>query len=652
MQFGLDQDPDEVTRQLTDLVARAPVDEVMLFYFAEEYNDGHEPLTRVRQWIEHSRPFRQALRDAGVAVSLNPWHTLLHFDRHRVLKPEQPWQLMVDPRGRVASAQVCPLCSKWREYYAQQMALYATEGFRVVWVDDDFRFHNHAPLEWGGCFCPLHVAEFNRRAGTSASRDEIVANCTAPGQPHPWREIWLDMWDDTQLKLIAQWREILAAGGTRLGLMSSTPEMHAAEGRRWDKWWAALGGDASPVHRPHFCSYGQTLGRSITTFIATLDQNRQLQPTDIESGPEIDSGPYGPWNKPYRETAAQMALAHVMGATNLNISLFDFMGNRMADEPERVRFLSEWRPVCDWLADAFGMSLRSVGVGVPWSQDVGRTIRTNGSGRWSSLVCPTRGWAQWLLAAGVATSMRSSEHVNALAGDVAWAFSDAQIQQWLTGGLLLDGHAAHILIQRGFGERIGFTAGRLITQADALYSIERCTEADFALRPGAMISVNYHAPSAMFQGQPVAEATVASVLLDPTCRVVGHGLTVFENPLGGRVAVVPWDANIEPKMFTQRAAQLRATLRFLERGSHCGSVEGGAWLVPQFLTDGTTWRGVVWNGSADECRQFALQLPSDMPAPRSLVQVDAHGERTNARLDGSRVMLDHPLYEWEFVVLL
>ncbi len=48
-----------------------------------------------------------------------------------------------------------------------------------------------------------------------------------------------------------------------------------------------------------------------------------------------------------------MALAHVLGASGLNLSLYDFMGNDPDDEPQRAAFLRRWRPVCDRLADLF-----------------------------------------------------------------------------------------------------------------------------------------------------------------------------------------------------------------------------------------------------------------------------------------------------------
>jgi hypothetical protein len=56
MQFGPHEDPEEIKKQLHDLVKQALVDEIMFFYFAEEQNDGHDTPERVRQWIERSRP--------------------------------------------------------------------------------------------------------------------------------------------------------------------------------------------------------------------------------------------------------------------------------------------------------------------------------------------------------------------------------------------------------------------------------------------------------------------------------------------------------------------------------------------------------------------------------------------------------------------
>ncbi len=652
MQFGPHEDPVEITRELERLAREACVDEFMFFYFGEEQNDGHETLEQLRQWIEKSRPYREAVKRAGKHVSLNPWHTVLHTDRGRKLKPGQDWQKMVDPVGRQATAVVCYLDPDWQQYYFETLRMYAAEGFRVVWIDDDIRFHNHAPLEWGGCFCPLHVAEFNRRMGTRASREEIVRACLQPGEPHPWRAAWLDMWQETILVFLTRCREILAAGGTQMGLMSSSMEAHGAEGRRWADWWRAFSGEKPPVHRPHFWTYSDAPGQMLIHGIAALDQNRSIQPAQLETGPEIENFPYGRWNKSFRQTFAQLAVAHILGSTNLNISLYDFMGNRPEDEPERAVFLHDARGSLDWLADTFPLSLKSVGVGVPWAEEMGRRVHTQAGRSWFELQTPSRGWAYWLGTAGIAFSAHEKEGLNAIAGPLAWGFGDETLLRLLSGGLLLDGEAARILCERGLGEYIGVKRWRSITQEDVLYSIESCRDPRFALRAGAQISLNGKPHSErLFQADLAGGVEVISELFDPRQRPVGHGAFLTKNVLGGSTAVVPWNATAEPMMDVHRAMQIRRIVQQLAYGQPVGWVEGGAWLVPQFLSDGAAWRGAVWNAGPDEVEEFSLHLPAGMPPISEAWQLTWRGRRTAARVEGERIRLSNPLNQWELVVV-
>ena len=137
----------------------------------------------------------------------------------------------------------------------------------------------------------------------------------------------------------------------------------------------------------------------------------------------------------------------------------------------------------------------------------------------------------------------------------------------------------------------------------------------------------------------------------PRQNVVGHGLVLFENELGGRVAVVPWQVDAGWSLTTYRATQLTRTLDWLDPQRTHGRVEGGAWLVPQFLTDGTRFRGVVWNASSDALIQMTVHRPPTFPEFRRAVQVDARGALNEAVVAAGVVHLAKPMMQWEFVVL-
>jgi len=653
MQFRPDDDANVLIRETLELCRRGQIDEVMFFAFAEEQNDGHDSLERIRHWMDAIRPCKQALKAKGVEVSLNPWHSILHTDRGRRFKPDQTWQPLMDWRGRAASAMVCPLDPDWRVYYASAMRLFAAERFRVIWIDDDIRYHNHAPLDWGGCWCPLHIAEFNRRACVQASREDIVGRILKPGEPHPWRAVWLDMWDDLHIQLIDSWRVIVELEGSRLGLMSSSVEAHAMEGRNWDKWWDALSGARPPVHRPHFWGYSEAQGPMLVYGISQLQQHHALRRSHMESAPEIECFPYGPWNKSFRHTFAQMALAQIFGAHRLAISLFDFMGNLPSDEPERAEFLARVKPALSWLGEQFSSEWAPYGVGIPWDPDLSRRVQTTAADNWRALEVTTRGWEQWLGPFGVAFQKRPHSAVNALAGNMAAAYDDDTLRQFLSSGLLLDGPAAATLIARGCGELIGLSDPRIVSQDDLLYSAEESLDAEFGLRPGAQMSLNAEKPYAerLLQARLLPGARNASVLRDPVQRALGHGAVLFENALGGRVAIMPWDANAGTNLCTQRQAQIIKVLRWLARDARVASVEGGAWLVAQFFSAGSRWRGVVWNASPDVVRRIRIMPPPGMDSISNAMLCSADGVWSPVPVLDNIIDLPTAMHQWEFLIL-
>jgi hypothetical protein len=286
---------------------------------------------------------------------------------------------------------------------------------------------------------------------------------------------------------------------------------------------------------------------------------------------------------------------------------------------------------------------------------MGRTIRTGHGESWFELHCPSRGWAYWLGAAGVAFSAHAQARVNALAGPLVWSFDDATLKRWLAAGLLLDGVAAAILVERGLGEWIGVHACRWITQDDALYSQEECWDAAFSLRVGGQISVNARRHTQrLLQVEPASAVRFISDLRGPTQQVVGRGAFVTENTLGGRVAVVPWDASVDttPMMDVHRATQIRRIIAWLADSEPVGWVEGGPWLAPQFLRFGATWRGAIWNASPDEVSTIHAHLPAGMPPITAAWHLTPAGERLAARIDRDTIHLARPMHEWELMVVV
>ena len=136
---------------------RDRVDDVAVFANVEELNVGHMSFEQQDVYLSMMKRIRDLLAPRGIRFSVNQWHSVMHADLGKRLSAEQRFRPMVDANGRAADLCVCPLCGEWQQYISELYARYASLEPSIVWVEDDFRLHNHDPLNWGGCFCDEHM---------------------------------------------------------------------------------------------------------------------------------------------------------------------------------------------------------------------------------------------------------------------------------------------------------------------------------------------------------------------------------------------------------------------------------------------------------------------------------------------------------------
>ena len=230
---------------------------VILIFNGEEHNVGHIKDEELSLWIDVMKKAKEQFNEVGISVSLNPWMELGHLDRGRKLQEGQHFQTMVDKNGKVSELVACPLDTNWKEYYLHQVETYVKEiKPEVLWIEDDFRLHNHPPLDWGGCFCPLHMQEFAKRIGKEETREEFVANLSK-GEPSIERKAWLDFSFECMDGLAKEIAQTVKRANpyTHIGLMSSTPFQHAMEARNWSKLHSDLSPDGIKIDRIHLPAY-------------------------------------------------------------------------------------------------------------------------------------------------------------------------------------------------------------------------------------------------------------------------------------------------------------------------------------------------------------------------------------------------------------
>lgn len=600
-------DIEERAQALARFCREHDIEEAVLFAAGEDWNNGLLTEAEIEEWHHALRVCRDALQAQGVVASLNPWYTVLHTDRGRGMPSDRHFTPMVSPTGVQAKAVASFACPNWKEHITHLYGRWAELGFRVVWIEDDFRYHNHAPLDWGGDFSGAMLGRFAAKVGRDVSREEVVSAILQPGTPHPWRALWLQTWQEAHLEAASAIRDavVAASPATLVGMMTSHPSNHAVEGRDWTRFFQAVANGGKVVHRPNFAGYQDAARTALARSSFVLDYQKEIRPRslDIEVTPEIENFPMTPYSKSDAVTWAHMALAQVHGAGAQMLDVFSFTVHHLADEPWVGTMLERARPGLDALADLFPPGLASRGVGVLWRPDASLHVRTAAGKSMSELWVPLTPPADLLQTLGLAVQPRPGR-VNCLWGQAAWAYSDDELRDILSGRVWLDGEATAILQQRGFGEHLPARHHHWWGREEINYSLEHPETTAAPAHENVWLSVNGFTRVAYHTLAEGAEEW--TTLRDATGKRLGAGTAVGASSLGGRVATCPWPLATEAELYTlsfhRQALAQRLIAALAGEGEAPATTVGAAYTFPIDMAGGGMRRLAVFNASFDPQR--------------------------------------------------
>jgi len=612
---------------LVQFCRRAHIDEVMFFINCEELNQGHLTHAETEEWLDVARRARPRLAKLGVRTSLNPWQTILHFDNGRHFKPSQRWTAMVDSNGRAATAQACPLCPAWRRYVVESYARYARIKPYTVWVEDDFRLHNHAPLHWGGCFCDRHLKAFAAKIGHPVRRAEFVKRMLQPGEPHPWRTIWLDLHRDLWNDLAKRIGDavVKVSPRTRIGLMSSVPAVHGAEGRDWYGLLRNLSGGNAVISRPHLPAYTEEPpGRYLWLYTMITQATQASVPPETLFYPEIDNFAVSNtrFSKSHRFVRFQMLLATGIGTRGMTLNIFDMMGNGIHANERYETVLAASKPFLD---RSVGLNLHlrdQQGVRVLFSPESSRRVHTSAGIEMTELYSRETFWAGLLSSHGIANAyaktMPSKSGIAAISGQFFRNLSAAEIESLFERhALILDGEAAATLLDMGLGHLIGARRGRWLASGTGAFAYEQvCDGRRYAGISEARMSGQGQAGD-LFAIEYHEGADIRSRIVDARGHDTAAGLTV----IGGRCAILPYGRTpVWPMshLTDVRQAQLRQVLYDIAPAANVPTcVLDAPYLAVQHFRRADGDVIIVANASLDDVP--AIELLGSVAATRGTV---------------------------------
>ena len=526
-----DEDADQRIQTIRDACVKYRFQNVILMFNAEEFNVGHITKEELKPWIEVILKAKKVFADAGISLSLNPWIEIGHLDRGRKLKPGQHFQTMVDRFGNQCEMVACPLDEEWQKYYLDLMTYYVqTVQPSILWIEDDFRLHNHAPLDWGGCFCPHHMEAYQKKLGKKESREEFV-HALEQEEPSPERKVWLDVSHDTMLSLAEKIGDRVRSLGlkTSVGLMSSASWNHAMEARHWQELHQALSPDGVMIDRIHLPAYTDCGPKSyLSNFTMISMANRAMLGDKAIIYPEFENGIFNHYDKDTKFAKFELEAALALGIDGCTYSISEFTGNGPSLELGYFQAISSLNPYLDAVKKLHLLPSQMRGIVIPIDED---TVYHRHVGGFLSLTPDDYSIANYFASLGFSYrySLEKEFHheIIALKGQNAWNFTDEQLRDLFRDNFVyVDGEAAKILEMRGLSSLIHAKSVTKIGAYHADDTLEMVPELHGV--PHYKVSAQ-EAAGEFYQIEYEPDAKILSRLYNAVMKETGNGVAVGEH---------------------------------------------------------------------------------------------------------------------------
>ena len=601
--------------------------------------EGTPPVDKSLQYGEKYKVFKEKLKEknlkSGILVQASIGHGY-------PLGAPSPFQKYINLNDGKQEHVCCPYDDNFCEHFKNVMATLASYEPDVIMVDDDFRLMFRTG---NGCACPLHMQEFNRRAGVDLTREELFEHLENDNQS-VYAKIYIETQRDALLK---------GARAMRAGIDSvnpSLPGIFCGCGNNME--FAAeiaeiLAGEGNPVivriNNGNYTPAGARNFSKICYRAAVQRENLEGKVQMILA--ETDTCPQNRYS-----TGAQSLHAHMTGTILEGASGAKHWITRLVDyEPESGvayrKILGRNKGFYEKLADMVP-ELKWRGCRMPLADSSLYTFTKTG---WGPLPDGTDGWSMHVLERMGLPLYFSSKSGGAvfMAENADKKFTDDQLLEMFKGPMFLSSDAASNLIDRGFGEYMGikvepwegphpgferlFVNGKLCT---AQQKNRQLIPINDEVRVDSMV---YH--------------TLDRVHYTP----LFPGSTVFHNSLGGMIVVFS-GTPITHFHFTTAFSFLNASRKqqMISLLKECGQLplfyagDEEFFLKVADMSDGRVFV-CLFNIGLDPIEEIVLEAEKAFDIVQML-QENGSFKICKNRQEGDRLIIEEPAYTLNPVVLV
>ena len=552
----------------------------------------------------------KAMKAAGVkSAGINVLTTIGHINEGWDYMPPLPFQGMVGHDGAVSLGCACPNTPELREYVRAKYTLVAEAKPDFVWVDDDIRMNNHGVAF--ACFCPTCLAMISEATGTQWEREALVAAFNDPARGD-LRKAWIEQNSRTVESLMADIAAALHAADPSIatGLMTAGSGDYYC-GADLDRWLKAL--KATKI-RPGGGFYtdavpGGMIGKTLDVGVGSRQAVVHSGIADCQY--ELEDFPYQKLKKSVTAFISECTLALANGCNGVAFNMLPMWGAPFDECATFLPAIRAMRPTWEEFVAHAG-DLPTAGLWPVWHPKLWerRTLRSGES--WFGLAGFYGNSAPYGLAEiGIPLSVDGPALGTILSGPMVEALEDDALRDILSRGVIMDTDTLVRLTDRGLGELTGVRIARRIDNG----VMERFTDDPLnGVHAGQIRDARIEFwGDARGKGdvlEPTGEGVrMLAVMEDYFHREQGPCLSVYENELGGRAAVLGYAQWMFLQSVSKRA-QLQSIADWITRDRMPVRIDEAVPLVPfvRMSADRTKGAVVLLNAGLDRLGEATVRV--------------------------------------------
>jgi len=451
--------------------------------------------------------------------------------------PSEDFQRIVKANGQEHPFSNCPLCDNFAKRFSEDVATFAKIAKPAfIITEDDFSLS--AAM---GCYCSLHIDEFNKRYGYTFTREELV-KVLGERTPEAIEVIkkWRELAKDSQAEFAAKIRRELdkespeiPMGYMQAGYVDRDGECTEAISR------ALAGPNHTPFSRIYGADYGGIQSRYIPLMLFHLLYSKEHIGENFKFLLEADTFPHIRFFSAAKHMMATMSAAFSYGFDGATFQTQQLLDGANEEDAYGLAFKKNRKRFEEISGKAKLCTLKGVGLK---NDALYNTLDPNIT-REASL------WVHPIARFGVPYTTLDSD---VLFWDVRQTknLSDEEIKTALSKTLFIDSEAAKALCDRGYGEYIGVSVGEDIATSGKVDSLVWDLAAREIIRDEFKGNLRGRNMPCAWMLAPLGNGKLLELsVTDEKCEVVTDyytgakehicpSMTRFENSLGGKVVVM------------------------------------------------------------------------------------------------------------------